>query len=823
LVQAATASSSWFGGASSAAGRGGVDEAGEAFFLPEHKQRRLEELIASRLTVHETDPAALDEAGQLPKLRHGGLVLKEVFVVHREEPSKIRRAKIPDGYKMQHDKGRRLNAFLDVVNHSLSLEFVRDRVRAMAILNAAAHPAQVYESAANITLLTQASLVYEQDLQIFQSAIPDLQSDPVWAAAVESMNSTVSASALRSDDNITQERWALRFGSSYVREKSGSKWKQDLFMGSRGKECQGFTTDQGGCLTDMGVSISVYEELEERTARVARRVILFHGGAGQSDIDYTMFLHRLWVLERAEDELMLTWNLDAGMSTTMNMTNRRAETAFERPVRCAFKDFAYSPVPEVDKIAEELQISSKRIQEQGLWVLVKEILRIVLPEDRNKADEPQTFFTGSGTGGMHASVASMWLKKVDEVTYETYMIAGVGYECAARRLWDKDVRTFDPHEQLHSYSHVMDIYANSLDQKIGEDCLFGKKSFETNSPARFFCERPVGHSGPELFYRGPPVQVKIAGVTEEMWSPTEDMLAAQRAMDACSYFAHSPWYAAMLLLEDNVLHFDGKTDGGCTTRPPIEQQDRLEMCPLKTWADVECLLLLDNVQPLPVTAMIITASSLGGCICAIGLCGYICLRRVRDDKHLYEDQGDRMPFPCCCIKRRKDGTERERQARQRVKDKRAKVLQKEMKKQGIGTDMYEAKTAKKKVKKEGEEEDETAPFKATATKEALMNADAVTTTPTSSGTGSDAKNGKEKSEKKKDKEKHTAEKTKSDHKHDEKEKDKKDGDAGKAKKHSSENDAEQPKKRLSELPAPAEASEGLGAPQVEVALLDAAA
>merc|ERR1711920_1009066 len=169
----------------------------------------------------------------------------------------------------------------------------------------------------------------------------------------------------------------------------------------------------------------------------------------------------------------------------------------------------------------------------------------------------------------------------------------------------------------HTYSHVMDTYMN-LDRPAGQVCYYGKLDFTQNDPSYSYCKAIVGYTGPQLWYRGAP-------------TPPGDVIEARVAFDACHYYTHSPWYAGMLFVSSQVLMADGTTDGGCFTVAGVAQTDPNKICPLETAADVDCLLAADTSQPLPLGALGYVCGGLFLFICCCGLCGILCLRRLRND------------------------------------------------------------------------------------------------------------------------------------------------------------------------------------------------
>merc|ERR1712003_220021 len=164
----------------------------------------------------------------------------------------------------------------------------------------------------------------------------------------------------------------------------------------------------------------------------------------------------------------------------------------ELETRCAFKDTQYRAAPDTASFAKDTAQAHESIVAQGFWRLVKVVVRKVLPEERQRGLKT-TYLTGSGIGGAHAALVSMWLKKVDDTKYEAYVIAGVGWQCFARSVLTADMDPWSEHPQIHTYSHVMDTYMN-LDRPSGQVCYYGKLDFTKNDPAYSYCQAIVGYT-----------------------------------------------------------------------------------------------------------------------------------------------------------------------------------------------------------------------------------------------------------------------------------------------------------------------------------------
>jgi len=632
--------------------------------------RRLEELINRHVSFHREEAATLDARGLLPALDVGGMRLQEVFVVTKLEPWKCRHATVPPDYKA-HPATRRLHELAKVPDTPLVFATPRDKVRIMAALNAAAHPPAAYNDS---VLFKEAEEVYRLGKQAYWQV--NITESAVLAASGEG-NSSNSSNKTYTAEEIEEIRKhdveELLKTREALREAMGTKWQNDNFLGMRSAKCEGLSSTDPQCMDDVGVSISVYDD-------GANQVLVFHSGFAQNDYEYIMWLNKLWILDSFEDKMILVWSIGAQQKFTKAMLERRGAVEVERHIRCAYNDTEFKIAPDMEALATAADIPMQQLNDQGLWALVKRIVRVILPEDRQIQIAKEIYLTGSGVGGMHAAFASMMLVKADDAKYLTYVIAGVGWECAARRLHKADFTTFQTHDQLHIYTHVADAYGTALDRMHGTVCLFGIKNF-SGSPAQEFCSAAVGHSGPELFYRGAePTTVKDKEAEDAELRAKYDayvqvITAGQKNFDACHYYTHSAWYAAMLFTDENVLMLDGKTDGGCGYREPIPEEDKLKQCPV-THANEECKLLLIKDSKLPVAAMAITALSMTGLICGCGLCGICCLSRQKSDAHLYKEGGNKPSFPFCCLPVQKEGSDRAKQARTRAKEKRQKAIEK---------------------------------------------------------------------------------------------------------------------------------------------------
>lgn len=657
--------------------------------------RRLEALIDERLTFHRHDVDELDAEGLLPMLEVGGMRLTETLTVLHNEPYKVRRTTVPLEYKAQ----RRLNDLDTVMRTPMDFDIPRDRVRMMALLNAGVR----YNSTYNWSLVYPAvSEVFEKGQPGYWSPQSLNMSDPKDRMIMMALNNATNTSKGRNvtplptemvEDLMEREMKLLADRGNTLRSAWSSATRRftDWFEGSRqppGDE--GLGTNDRQRPQDLGVSISVYRD-------PATVVLVFHGGYTAVDWWYIYELHKIWLIAKFEDEVRTKWVLDGRQDLKPEMLTRKAATDKERHVRCAFKDLHQFFDLDLENLAKSADVAAKELYQTGLWVIVKKLIRAILPAGREKLTKETYYFTGSGTGGMHAALGSMWLAKNDDKKYDTYVMSGVGWECAARSLMTNDMTPWADQPQLYVYAHVGDFIATAVDRSVGKVCLYGTKNFST-SQAVPFCSKFIGHTGPEIWYRGGSFQGRVGTSILMEDFPTKTMLLGQRMFDACHYYTHSPWYAAMLFTSESVLMLDGSTDGGCSTRSPLAQVDRLKKCPLGDVLDdlaKECKLLNIVKSKLPLGALFSGAMTMIGILCFCGLSGLTCLTRVTDDSHLFKEDTGKRPFPFCWLPVAKEH-QRAREARLRARQKQAREFQK---KYGIMDPEAEEQEMQKKKKK----------------------------------------------------------------------------------------------------------------------------
>lgn len=78
--------------------------------------------------------------------------------------------------------------------------------------------------------------------------------------------------------------------------------------------------------------------------------------------------------------------------------------------RCAFLKTTPVPYEDIEVVADAVWGGEALVEEEGPWLLLKEIIRMVMPANR-RMNEKSIFITGTGTGGRNAALASMYFKK----------------------------------------------------------------------------------------------------------------------------------------------------------------------------------------------------------------------------------------------------------------------------------------------------------------------------------------------------------------------------------------------------------------------------
>lgn len=629
-------------------------------------------------------PEAFELAGFLPGIKVGALRLSEVYAVQEGNPSTCRYVHVPDDYEADERIRRLVPDTLENISETpLQFKYPRDVVRTMAALNVAALPPAAYEEP--LFANTRMGDLSFENIVLTTSTETTTKIQPTTTTTTMKISAEDFAEQRKQDmDTFVAERTKLR-------ETIGSRWDKEKFIGKRSEKCAGLKTSDGMCLTDVGVAISVYRDKDNI-------VIVFHAGFTKADFDNLMHFHRMWILERFEKTSEIEWSNSVRLPKVPSMNERKADKTTERHIKCAFKDQDYMAAPsgkDLEDLASIAEASLKSLKAVGLWPVIQAIVRDVLPAKRPKVTPEKVWLTGAGSGGMYAAISSMWLSQVDKTNYDTYVIAGVGWDCATRLMLGSEISPWDKGPNIYSYSHVADFFATSMDRMTGTVCRFGWHGFNT-SAVMPLCEDFIGHSGPEIFWRG-----KETPTNESV--PTSKMRSGQNAFDACHYFTHSPWFAAMYLMSDVFIELDGVSDGGCHDVKPIPQKDEYGVCPVTTPATSDCELLLITKVELPIGMLSTLFIVLASTTCFTGLSAIGCLNRTvaKSVQELTEDDDQKKRKRCgfCCKRSQaSEEIEKNKVAKFEAKAKYKKELEK---KYGI---VDENESRRRKEQKLGEKE-----------------------------------------------------------------------------------------------------------------------
>eukprot|EP00927_Polykrikos_kofoidii_P059300 TRINITY_DN54490_c0_g1_i1.p1 TRINITY_DN54490_c0_g1~~TRINITY_DN54490_c0_g1_i1.p1 ORF type:complete len:1230 (-),score=202.60 TRINITY_DN54490_c0_g1_i1:497-4186(-) len=678
-----------------------------------------------------TEPEWFLERGQLPAPQLGRMFLREVVVSHRRTPWRLRHARIDDAAHrrlrhvdstgtplqserfggdgsvgsareghdtkksdvevalLRHRPPRRLTGSLgDVINTPLPpFKSPRDGIRFLLSLNVAAVPWSMYDPVVT-DFKDQWGSVYAEQAEIFYPARDDESPLP------------------SSVERYAREVQHLKEAATELKKRIGADWKLDAFEGMREPDCADRLTNlsmsQVRCARDVGVSLAVYED-------ATTKVIVFVGGHGL-DWNYTVWREKLSIMETMQKQIQQQWSKDAAQKLTADQKARAGSQMDELNHRCGFMDYPHSQWPDKKKLLEGtfLGISdwteatfANTVNPEDLWFVVMKMVRVLLPTDRDMVSEKSKLvvFTGSGLGGSHAALTSMWLKTVDAESYYTYVFAPNGFHCSAQTRYSKFIDSTATQTHIRSYRHIMDGFA-ALGGVSGKVCLYGRKNFTPGTNVYKFCERIVGHTGPQLFYSGPrivpPGRARGSSIVEPLVFNTylTTVEEGAKAMKACHYFTHSPWYAAMLFADPDVLLSDGTTEGGCYLEESVAAGDPYEICPRSTLATRDCDNVLATLVALPKEAMVgVMGFIIGFIILASGV-GFCCLKSVNVNAWIYGNDNVSGPdelranlaYWCPCFisaKKLRCKVDRAREARLRSRKAREQKFLKEMEKQSV--------------------------------------------------------------------------------------------------------------------------------------------
>lgn len=428
------------------------------------------------------------------------------------------------------------------------------------------------------------------------------------------------------------EKQVLTDSRAQIKTVMGTSYKSDYFEGSRETGCAQMGSTGERCFGDEGVAMSHYED-------DSSMIVVFQAGLGETDRNNLIWQNKAWLIESFEDAMVEQWILNAQQATSSEVTGRKAADTYEFPVRCGFLNETYAPISDETAVSVASEVSVANLQDEGLWPLMKLVVRKVLAEGASFTKT--VYLAGTGLGGSHAALISMWLKKNEDKSYDTYVIAAPGFQCIARDKYSKDMTPSDTHSQLKIYTHVMDALAGSVDQYSGTVCRYGLRNFTAAEPFYAYCSRMVGHTGPEIFWR--PSTTSTTTTADD--ATAADLAAfaeydvnittAQEAFDQCHMYTHSIWYALMLFSDEDTLNLDGTTDGGCETVSPIDSADKYGKCPTTATATTDCANFFAPSAEVSMQMLAIIVGSTGGVIACCAVLGIMVVRHVQ--KNAMED------------------------------------------------------------------------------------------------------------------------------------------------------------------------------------------
>jgi len=685
----------------------------------------LKEAFDKRITWEPMDARRLQSAGELPALKIGGLKLREVVAVHRDDPFRMRHITVPEDHGLER-KGqgeRRLEALEEVVETPLYWGTPRDQVRILVALNAAAGTDKRSDEGFGREFLKEewGPIVYEDVNQWIYPKPPCTNRTtydpnapvPEWfdestrwfcPEPVEEQTGggdtkeptpapTVDTKAPEFvNASFEREIKYLRSARKRLRESltSDGRTYVDTFYGLRKPPCEGINDleeFEGRCIDDVGVAVSIYED-------PTHKVILFHGG-WYLDVNYTRWALKNQIMDKMEGQVILQWTISARQLLTPEMKKRRGEDRDAMATTCAFKETEYFPFPHMKDVADEMDLEEDFLAEEGMWLLVMGMVRKVLPEGRNKKLEKQKtlMLSGAEQGGTWAVLSSLWLNKVEAEEYETFVFAPAGFQCLAYSMYGSYMDSWVEQRFIHVYMHVFDPLGG-LGMVSGNVCLYGMRNFTKAHPVRNYCEKIIGFTGPQLLYEGmdavEPTTPPPANPTEvaEEGDPFNDPTRWPRYLknndlgreyfNTCKYFTHSAWYAAILMLDADTLFLNGGTDGGCQYVEGVQRGDRFDSCPAVSLAERDCKIEFVGRKPLPYVMMGSIMAATGVFITSCMIFIFVMIHAVKNDNWVYGKDYKRYArqgcidwtclFPCLYKdKKVQFSLDREQDARMRAK------------------------------------------------------------------------------------------------------------------------------------------------------------
>eukprot|EP00928_Gymnodinium_smaydae_P005286 TRINITY_DN11809_c0_g3_i1.p1 TRINITY_DN11809_c0_g3~~TRINITY_DN11809_c0_g3_i1.p1 ORF type:complete len:1262 (+),score=275.34 TRINITY_DN11809_c0_g3_i1:69-3854(+) len=455
------------------------------------------------------------------------------------------------------------------------------------------------------------------------TAAPTAQ--PSWSA--DASNTTILFLREAKYINETRTHLRQRWANSLPKNRHSVTSKFNGIPRVDHTPCWKFGMNDGRCIDDVGMSLSVYEGPNQK-------VIVFHGGFHNEDA-YATWASKMSIVELMEDQILDQWTTAAaqpkpeGATIQLGASARRGAQLDELASRCGFLAEEYRPWP--TSVSQQVEENSPYKDPNynlnvGIWPLVQQLVRVILPAERSVGNEnlKQVILTGAGLGGAFAALVSMWLLRVENVDYHTYAFAPVGFLCWAHSMYAKEMNTLTVMPNLFIYAHVMDTWA-LLGKVKGNLCLYGRQSMANNKAILGYCEQIVGLTGPQLMWDGTPEPRYFGSVDEEWDAYVARVAQARVAFKACHYYTHSPWYGAMLLMQDSELTLEGTTDAGCNVIAGISASDQTS-CPAETDATFLCSYQLQPPRGTPIGTMMavaITVFSLITCFVVVLLGLYL--------------------------------------------------------------------------------------------------------------------------------------------------------------------------------------------------------
>jgi len=340
-------------------------------------------------------------------------------------------------------------------------------------------------------------------------------------------------------------------------------------------------------------------------------VLVFRGSIGFCDNHNMNTWVRNWFLNKMGPVYYDLWeSLGLEITSAMKKRSESDDTFYRFLLRYGTDSITKKTFPNTLR-SEGADLTVSQIRETGYWELTKEMVRQILPSDRDTSLEEQIYLTGHSQGGTRAQLVAMWLEKEDGVQYPTYTFGAPGTQCFTRRTtfggdFLDDVDPYSAHDNVINYVDAIDPYGNMDYDTGGKDCTFMTSDLKDTMHAKY-CAPIVGVSGAHL--------VLAADYDHDV--------AAH--FSACRYWTHSIWSYLADLKNENYLFEDGTTDGGCMTSTIIPEDDPEGLCPLTA--------PFTSMEMFYISWMVIVPVLLCAGCCTCTIC---CLKRRRKVKNNIE-------------------------------------------------------------------------------------------------------------------------------------------------------------------------------------------